>query len=104
MHRLNPIRRAFSSCVIALLMARVLVGAAERPAEEGAHEFDLVVMQATPGGLDESKMMLHAETWPGQVPYRALLPPSPQTARLTSNAVITREEAVRLMWERLAEP
>jgi hypothetical protein len=26
------------------------------------------------GSLDEGKMMLHAETWPGQVPYRALLP------------------------------
>jgi len=32
----------------------------------------------TPGGvrgsLDEGKMMLHAETWPGQIPYRCLLP------------------------------
>ena len=27
------------------------------------------------GSLDEGKMMLHAETWPGQIPYRCLLPP-----------------------------
>lgn len=26
------------------------------------------------GSLDEGKMMLHAETWPGQIPYRCLLP------------------------------
>lgn len=28
-----------------------------------------------PGSLDEGKMMLHQETFPGQVPYRTLLPP-----------------------------
>jgi hypothetical protein len=27
-----------------------------------------------PGSLDEGKMMLHQETFPGQLPYRALLP------------------------------
>ncbi|MAS92273.1 MAG: pyridine nucleotide-disulfide oxidoreductase [Verrucomicrobiales bacterium] len=26
------------------------------------------------GSLDEGKMMLHAETWPGQIPWRCLLP------------------------------
>lgn len=26
------------------------------------------------GSLDDGKMMLHAETWPGQIPYRCLLP------------------------------
>lgn len=28
----------------------------------------------TPGGLDEGKFMLHHQTFPGQVPYRSLLP------------------------------
>lgn len=28
----------------------------------------------TPGGLDEGKFMLHYQTFPGQIPYRSLLP------------------------------
>ncbi|MBI5775336.1 MAG: FAD-dependent oxidoreductase [Verrucomicrobia bacterium] len=36
--------------------------------------------------------------------FAALLPPSPKTAQLKSKAIITREEAVRLMWDLLPKP
>ncbi|MBI3880288.1 MAG: hypothetical protein HY301_09525 [Verrucomicrobia bacterium] len=36
--------------------------------------------------------------------FAALLPPSSETARLKSKAIITREEAVRLMWKLLPKP
>jgi len=32
------------------------------------------VWEMVPGGLHEGKFMLWAETWPGQIPYRCLLP------------------------------
>ena len=33
-----------------------------------------VTLGGVRGSLDEGKMMLHAETWPGQIPWRCLLP------------------------------
>ena len=33
-----------------------------------------VTAGGVPDSLDEGKMMLHAEAWPGQIPYRCLLP------------------------------